>query len=77
MLAPFTAGWQSTDLHPLVIEKSEVNFNIIYLLISLMLNKNIPIHNANISVLFLFLKAACLVKLRPYNFAVVSGFVCV
>lgn len=23
MLAPFTAGWQSTDLHPLVIEKSE------------------------------------------------------
>jgi len=26
MLAPFTAGWQTTDLHPLVIEKSEVNF---------------------------------------------------
>jgi hypothetical protein len=24
MLAPFTAGWQSTDLHPLVIERSEV-----------------------------------------------------
>ncbi|KAM1716776.1 hypothetical protein ACFX11_024703 [Malus domestica] len=23
MLAPFTAGWQSTDLHPLIIEKSE------------------------------------------------------
>lgn len=23
MLAPFTAGWHSTDLHPLVIEKSE------------------------------------------------------
>lgn len=23
MLAPFTAGWQTTDLHPLVIEKSE------------------------------------------------------
>uniref|UniRef100_A0A7N2LHX2 Uncharacterized protein n=1 Tax=Quercus lobata TaxID=97700 RepID=A0A7N2LHX2_QUELO len=23
MLAPFTAGWQSTDLHPLVIERSE------------------------------------------------------
>lgn len=23
MLAPFTAGWQSSDLHPLVIEKSE------------------------------------------------------
>ncbi|KAF6137558.1 hypothetical protein GIB67_031837 [Kingdonia uniflora] len=23
MLAPFTAGWQSTDFHPLVIEKSE------------------------------------------------------
>lgn len=26
MLAPFTAGWQSTDVHPLVIEKSEVYF---------------------------------------------------
>ncbi|XP_042388577.1 probable gamma-aminobutyrate transaminase 3, mitochondrial [Zingiber officinale] len=26
MLAPFTAGWQSTDLHPLVIEKSEGSF---------------------------------------------------
>ncbi|KAG5123795.1 hypothetical protein JHK82_030532 [Glycine max] len=26
MLAPFTAGWQSSDLHPLIIEKSEVNF---------------------------------------------------
>lgn len=25
MLAPFTAGWQSTDVHPLVIEKSEVS----------------------------------------------------
>lgn len=24
MLAPFTAGWQSADLNPLVIEKSEV-----------------------------------------------------
>jgi hypothetical protein len=24
MLAPFTAGWQSNDLDPLVIEKSEV-----------------------------------------------------
>jgi hypothetical protein len=24
MLAPFTAGWQSNDLHPLIIEKSEV-----------------------------------------------------
>ncbi|XP_074572832.1 putative gamma-aminobutyrate transaminase 3, mitochondrial [Curcuma longa] len=26
MLAPFTAGWQSTDLHPLVIKKSEGSF---------------------------------------------------
>jgi hypothetical protein len=26
MLAPFTAGWQSSDLNPLVIEKSEVYF---------------------------------------------------
>uniref|UniRef100_A0A453S8D4 Uncharacterized protein n=1 Tax=Aegilops tauschii subsp. strangulata TaxID=200361 RepID=A0A453S8D4_AEGTS len=24
MLAPFTAGWQSTDVHPLVIDRSEV-----------------------------------------------------
>lgn len=24
MLAPFTAGWQTTDLNPLVIERSEV-----------------------------------------------------
>lgn len=24
MLAPFTAGWHSTDLEPLVIQKSEV-----------------------------------------------------
>lgn len=24
MLAPFTAGWQISDLHPLVIERSEV-----------------------------------------------------
>lgn len=24
MLAPFTAGWQTADLNPLVIEKSEV-----------------------------------------------------
>ncbi|KAK4785583.1 hypothetical protein SAY86_002272 [Trapa natans] len=26
MLAPFTAGWQSTDLHPLVIQKSEGSY---------------------------------------------------
>ncbi|KAF2305735.1 hypothetical protein GH714_007902 [Hevea brasiliensis] len=26
MLAPFTVGWQSTDLHPLVIEKSEGSY---------------------------------------------------
>ena len=26
MLAPFTAGWQSTDTNPLVIEKSKVYF---------------------------------------------------
>lgn len=25
MLAPFTAGWQTTDLNPLVIAKSEVS----------------------------------------------------
>lgn len=30
MLAPFTAGWQSTDLHPLVIEKSEVITSVTY-----------------------------------------------
>lgn len=24
MLAPFTAGWQTTDVNPLIIEKSEV-----------------------------------------------------
>jgi hypothetical protein len=24
MLAPFTAGWQSTDVNPLVIDRSEV-----------------------------------------------------
>lgn len=30
MLAPFTAGWQSTDLHPLVIEKSEVCFDFFF-----------------------------------------------
>jgi hypothetical protein len=24
MLSPFTAGWQSTDIHPLIIDKSEV-----------------------------------------------------
>lgn len=24
MLAPFTAGWQTTDVHPLIIAKSEV-----------------------------------------------------
>ena len=32
MLAPFTAGWQTTELQPLVIEKSEVyllNFSIV------------------------------------------------
>jgi hypothetical protein len=34
MLAPFTAGWQSNDLHPLIIERSEVvtlnlNFTIV------------------------------------------------
>nr|AGF95098.1 4-aminobutyrate aminotransferase [Prunus persica] len=26
MLAPFTAGWQSADLHPLIIEKSEGSY---------------------------------------------------
>lgn len=26
MLAPFTSGSQSSDVHPLLIEKSEVNF---------------------------------------------------
>ncbi|RXH90217.1 hypothetical protein DVH24_032574 [Malus domestica] len=26
MLAPFTPGWQSTDLHPLIIEKSEGSY---------------------------------------------------
>ncbi|XP_068656086.1 probable gamma-aminobutyrate transaminase 3, mitochondrial [Aristolochia californica] len=26
MLAPFTAGWQSTDLHPLVIDRSEGSY---------------------------------------------------
>ncbi|KAJ0087619.1 hypothetical protein Patl1_33223 [Pistacia atlantica] len=26
MLAPFTAGWQTNDLHPLVIEKSEGSY---------------------------------------------------
>ncbi|RZC67803.1 hypothetical protein C5167_011506 [Papaver somniferum] len=26
MLAPFTAGWQTTDLHPLVIERSEGSY---------------------------------------------------
>ncbi|KAL6659300.1 hypothetical protein ACP70R_003340 [Stipagrostis hirtigluma subsp. patula] len=26
MLAPFTAGWQSTDVHPLVIERSEGSY---------------------------------------------------
>ncbi|XP_065037300.1 probable gamma-aminobutyrate transaminase 3, mitochondrial [Musa acuminata AAA Group] len=26
MLAPFTAGWQTTDLHPLVIDKSEGSY---------------------------------------------------
>ena len=33
MLAPFTAGWQSNDLHPLIIERSEVatlSFSIIF-----------------------------------------------
>lgn len=24
MLSPFTAGWQSSDTHPLIIDKSEV-----------------------------------------------------
>ena len=33
MLAPFTAGWQSTDLHPLVIERSEVEHLIFFFLI--------------------------------------------
>lgn len=34
MLAPFTAGWQTTDLHPLVIEKSEVlSFSNIFLFV--------------------------------------------
>ena len=32
MLAPFTAGWQSTDLHPLVIERSEVLHSSILLI---------------------------------------------
>jgi hypothetical protein len=35
MLAPFTAGWQSNDLHPLIIERSEVatlNFSIIFVI---------------------------------------------
>ncbi|PWZ10248.1 Gamma-aminobutyrate transaminase 1, mitochondrial [Zea mays] len=26
MLAPFTAGWQSNDLHPLIIERSEGSY---------------------------------------------------
>jgi hypothetical protein len=31
MLAPFTAGWQSNDLHPLIIERSEVvTLNLIF-----------------------------------------------
>ncbi|OIW05606.1 hypothetical protein TanjilG_23392 [Lupinus angustifolius] len=30
MLAPFTAGWQITDVNPLVIDKSEMNFLAIY-----------------------------------------------
>lgn len=33
MLAPFTAGWQTTDSNPLVIAKSEVNFVDIFPLI--------------------------------------------
>lgn len=33
MLAPFTAGWQTTDLHPLIIDKSEVYiFPLVYFL---------------------------------------------
>ena len=32
MLAPFTAGWQTTDLHPLVIERSEVNFVAVFVI---------------------------------------------
>uniref|UniRef100_A0A804NUR9 Class III aminotransferase n=1 Tax=Zea mays TaxID=4577 RepID=A0A804NUR9_MAIZE len=26
MLAPFTAGWQGNDLHPLIIERSEGSY---------------------------------------------------
>lgn len=46
MLAPFTAGWQTTDLHPLVIEKSEVNFfeKFLFFLITAMgYNKEISV----------------------------------
>ncbi|GAU37331.1 hypothetical protein TSUD_61450, partial [Trifolium subterraneum] len=31
MLAPFTPGWQTTDLNPLIIEKSEVYFHAMFL----------------------------------------------
>jgi hypothetical protein len=34
MLAPFTAGWESNDLHPLIIDRSEVvslSFSIIWI----------------------------------------------
>lgn len=30
MLAPFTAGWQSADLHPLIIAKSEVTLLLLF-----------------------------------------------
>lgn len=33
MLAPFTAGWQTTETEPLVIEKSEVYYIRIYIYI--------------------------------------------
>lgn len=42
MLAPFTAGWQSNDLHPLIIERSEVatlNFRISFCSIKLWKSK--------------------------------------
>lgn len=30
MLAPFTSGWQSTETHPLVIERSEVEHLVLH-----------------------------------------------
>lgn len=33
MLAPFTAGWQSSDLDPLIIAKSEVHINMSFFLL--------------------------------------------